>query len=653
MQQLIYTSAPRLLEAGKTGFGTVARSRDLPRALVTHLERLSSFDRAAGVPSFLFYSTWSMGDLSYSIFSRIGDCGVDYTKRTNHVAHHLIINHDSDEAMYMMQNTSPAAVLAALAQSWCLGWTEPARYLEEITMPHPHMVDTGTWLRLTGNADNAKWMKGPECRSGMYMCGTVSEEDYLQLLHEGFMLRPDFGWSCPFITASVSTVSSNVCPIIGILQSQSSVSPRGAAMVLKIDASLTPPVEQVVVAPQPSMAPPTTVPSAMPVMPMGMPTVAPPPMAAPQAAPPSSPGYFRIPPAAAKKTPRHENSRSRPTSSAWVVGGIVAGVVLLGIVALQSPEEKTADNTPRPKSPAVQSEETNKPAPKDKTDKKSVSPESEKQKETTQAKQPESHPTADRPSQPDEKEQQDPPPAKENAPTPAPGGQPEPPLNQTQAEADTPKPPADAPPVAPPPVLEYVVKTTKVSVEEQEHKPYMFKVKVEFEVKGQAVLNQLKGLSNLYLESDKKSGAEWMPEEEKKFTDTFRWEDSEEADKYKKAKASEKEAEKKCNEDYKKHKHKNKKFNANLINEMIGSLQPPPEPAKEGKNAKNQRKERLKKWENWKQRRNELESMEKKREIYRSDLERRYRDECKLIFRVVDDAADYNLKHEIINPCKH
>ncbi len=45
MLQLIYTSAPRLLEAGKTGFGTVARSRQLPQFLITYLERISTYDR--------------------------------------------------------------------------------------------------------------------------------------------------------------------------------------------------------------------------------------------------------------------------------------------------------------------------------------------------------------------------------------------------------------------------------------------------------------------------------------------------------------------------------------------------------------------------------------------------------------------------------
>jgi hypothetical protein len=43
--QLIYTSAPRLLEAGRSGFGTVARHRQIGPLLVSACERASQFAR--------------------------------------------------------------------------------------------------------------------------------------------------------------------------------------------------------------------------------------------------------------------------------------------------------------------------------------------------------------------------------------------------------------------------------------------------------------------------------------------------------------------------------------------------------------------------------------------------------------------------------
>ena len=46
--QLIYTSAPRLIEAGRTGFGTVARHRAVSGMLASAVERFSQFARLPG-----------------------------------------------------------------------------------------------------------------------------------------------------------------------------------------------------------------------------------------------------------------------------------------------------------------------------------------------------------------------------------------------------------------------------------------------------------------------------------------------------------------------------------------------------------------------------------------------------------------------------
>ena len=46
--QLIFTSAPRTLSAGQSGYGTVARSADLREGLAQRLEQLSYYGHAAG-----------------------------------------------------------------------------------------------------------------------------------------------------------------------------------------------------------------------------------------------------------------------------------------------------------------------------------------------------------------------------------------------------------------------------------------------------------------------------------------------------------------------------------------------------------------------------------------------------------------------------
>lgn len=242
MLQLVYTSAPRLMEAGKTGFGTVACSRDLPGVLVSHLERLSTFDRQAGVSSYVFYSLFEMGDLAYRVFSRVGDSGVDYTRRTNHVAHHLVVCVGSPEDNALSAYT-PAAVLQSLESAWIRSWNEQPQYLEEMPLPVMHPVAAGAWLRATGDADNARWLNHESTEQGAYFIGFEDEQECLQLLHEGFALRADSGWNSPFTTAAVGSISSNICPIICLPQAQvaAGVRPRGYADQIFIAPGLTPP----------------------------------------------------------------------------------------------------------------------------------------------------------------------------------------------------------------------------------------------------------------------------------------------------------------------------------------------------------------------------------------------------------------------------
>ena len=92
--QLIYTSAPRLLTAGQTGFGTVARHRDIPPLVVSAVERASQFARLPGMDAARIVFSHRVVDAAgarYHVLSRVASAGADYTGRTNHVAHHLIV----------------------------------------------------------------------------------------------------------------------------------------------------------------------------------------------------------------------------------------------------------------------------------------------------------------------------------------------------------------------------------------------------------------------------------------------------------------------------------------------------------------------------------------------------------------------------------
>ena len=92
--QLIYTSASRLLDPGRSGFGTVARHREMSALLVSALERISQFNRMPGLDDsriiFAFRHIAISGS-RFHVLSRICDAGSDYSGRTNHIAHHVVL----------------------------------------------------------------------------------------------------------------------------------------------------------------------------------------------------------------------------------------------------------------------------------------------------------------------------------------------------------------------------------------------------------------------------------------------------------------------------------------------------------------------------------------------------------------------------------
>src|SRR5437868_353386 len=96
--QLIYTSAPQGLAAGQSGYCTVARDADLREGVARVLEQLSSYNHAASGerqdPIISAYRILDLRGAKYHVLSRIQDAGLDFTNRTNHIAHHLVFEPD-------------------------------------------------------------------------------------------------------------------------------------------------------------------------------------------------------------------------------------------------------------------------------------------------------------------------------------------------------------------------------------------------------------------------------------------------------------------------------------------------------------------------------------------------------------------------------
>jgi hypothetical protein len=94
-QQLIYTSSPRGLTSGRTGFVTVARHREIASRLVTELEKDSGYEWVTGSevqPVVKRYSLYGSGSSSARVLTRVLPAGLDFTHRPCHLAHHLVVS---------------------------------------------------------------------------------------------------------------------------------------------------------------------------------------------------------------------------------------------------------------------------------------------------------------------------------------------------------------------------------------------------------------------------------------------------------------------------------------------------------------------------------------------------------------------------------
>lgn len=153
--ELLYTSAPQGLKQGSRGFCTVVSTVGMPLNLATKLESLSGYRHLfpSGTPAAeknpVNYShlRFSVGGRPISVLSRIADYGLDYSQRTNKIAHHVVV--DSP-----MPVCGPAALLrdsGVMRDGWdgvCANVPAPP-ILPAIDSPANPCV---TWKRLTGDA---------------------------------------------------------------------------------------------------------------------------------------------------------------------------------------------------------------------------------------------------------------------------------------------------------------------------------------------------------------------------------------------------------------------------------------------------------------------------------------------------------------------
>lgn len=155
-QEILYTSAPKLLKLGLSGYGTVVSTQGMPQPLADRLEQLSgyrwAFDlgdpRCDDNPVNHSYVTIIVAGQRYHVLSRISNYPADYSGRSNKIAHHVALLENE------LPPGGPAWVL--MSPGFCEAqWDGQLKTIptgRKPTFTTRSTADYSLWKHLTGDA---------------------------------------------------------------------------------------------------------------------------------------------------------------------------------------------------------------------------------------------------------------------------------------------------------------------------------------------------------------------------------------------------------------------------------------------------------------------------------------------------------------------
>jgi len=203
--QLIFTSAPRGLVAGRSGYCTVARHRSIPDRLAQILESVGTPHQNPQGATYTFRII-EASNTNWFVLSRFVARGLDYSQRDNRLAHHLIFT--AEEAAVL----PPPAAIAFRWNGWLTEWTQEATWLTEDPRPlildnAPALRPASGWREFSGTGAKAAWLVnevGPAT-----VCLTQPPEDkvLLRLIAESAALLGQSAWYATFTTNVIVTGS--------------------------------------------------------------------------------------------------------------------------------------------------------------------------------------------------------------------------------------------------------------------------------------------------------------------------------------------------------------------------------------------------------------------------------------------------------------
>lgn len=224
-QELLYTSAPQGLKPGSRGFCTVLSTQGMSAPLATALEGLSGY-RPVYAPSDersdLNPVVWShlklpVAGKNWHVLSRIADYGLDYSQRTNKLAHHVVMDpKELGESGPARLLTEPSFMRTEWNDEPRVVAAKPARKLP--TIP-PRVCQA--WKDLTGDAGWAgvlaeSFLKDPD-RPIFLMF--EPGYDLLPLIAESIsVLPPERRWEVTFSTYFTGLPQGATCTWRGLLK---------------------------------------------------------------------------------------------------------------------------------------------------------------------------------------------------------------------------------------------------------------------------------------------------------------------------------------------------------------------------------------------------------------------------------------------------
>ncbi|MBQ7179639.1 MAG: hypothetical protein IJS08_19635 [Victivallales bacterium] len=216
-QQLIYTSAPRGLEPGRTGFCTVAMTRGMSPQMAKILEGLVAYtpvfehydQNSASTPPSFFHYPISDGRNRYELLARVCACGLDYTKRSNKIGHFILLSEEEKK----LAASGPTSLLLD-SKLFMPEWHGEPQYLDM----HPLNVQAvgpakaEGWEKVTGDAGWAAWLADSYMANPTKPCFVVFDplkhHDLQRLVAESLMLLPEkLRWQVTWNTYMTATVA--------------------------------------------------------------------------------------------------------------------------------------------------------------------------------------------------------------------------------------------------------------------------------------------------------------------------------------------------------------------------------------------------------------------------------------------------------------